>query len=259
MTNDISERPLDHATARIVAELAAALLPPLTSDVREAVVTEIVKELAALSERREQSAEDLLAPFLRLREEIGRTGSETTASFAAAEASVKRCVSELSASMDRFNERMESITARLTQAADELGRQSSGQFTALSSALDSVKPGLDDETLEDMTGLLRFLKEAIPGWEGILKADGRMQTRELSEFSAEMSELTKDMKLSLTAAVRERAEKDAAQGEKRRQLLEENGRAMELRLARLEKIVMLTGAVSAFFWVTLLLLGLLGP
>jgi hypothetical protein len=259
LTSDISNRPLDHATARIVAELAAALLPPLTSDVKKAVTAEILKELAALSERQEQRAEELFAPFLRLREEIGRAGSEAAASFAAAEASVKRSESELSASINRFGERMESIAARLTQAADELGRQSSGQFTALSSALDSVKPGLDDETLEDVAGLLRFLKEAIPGWEGVLKADGRMQTRELSEFSAEMSELTKDMKLNLTTAVRESAEKDAARREEKQRLLEENWRTMELRLAKLEKIVILTGAVSAFFWVTLLLLSLLGP
>jgi hypothetical protein len=205
-------RPLDHATARIVAELAAALLPSLSSDVREAVAGE-----------------------------IGRAGSETAASFTAAGMSVRQSVSGLSSSM-------EDVAARLTRTADELARQSSGQFTALSSAL---------ETLEDMAGLLRFLKEAIPGWEGVLKADGRMQTRELSEFSAEMSELAKDMKLNLTAIARESAEKNAVRDEERRKLFEERGRAMERRLARLEKIIVLTGAVSAFFWVTLLIVLLL--
>ncbi|MDR1649012.1 MAG: hypothetical protein LBR71_02020 [Synergistaceae bacterium] len=202
-------RPLDHATARIVAELAAALLPSLSSDVKEVVA-----------------------------EETGRAGAEMTASFSAAETSMRQSVSELSSS----------VAARLTRTADELARQSSGHFAALSSAL---------ETLEDMAGLLRFLKEAIPGWEGVLKADGRMQTRELSEFSAEMSELAKDMKLSLTAIARESAEKGAVRDEAGRKLLEENGRAMERRLARLEKIVVLTGAVSAFFWVTLLIVFLL--
>ncbi|MDR1651241.1 MAG: hypothetical protein LBR87_05595 [Synergistaceae bacterium] len=211
-------RPLDHATARIVAELAAALLPPLTSDMREAVAGE-----------------------------IGRAGSEMTGSFAAAEASVRQSVSELSSG----------IAARLTQVADELARQSSGQFTALSSALASAKPGLGDEVLEDAAGLLRFLKEAIPRWEGALKADGRMQTRELSEFSAEMSELAKEMKLSLSAVARESAERSAARDEERRKLLEESGRAMERRLTRLEKIVVLTGVVCAFFWTTLLIVLLL--
>ena len=232
LTGNISERPLDHATARIVAELAAALLPTLTSDVRETVAAEIAKGTPAPP--------------------ANMASSETAASFTAAEASVERSVSELSSSMERLRERMESAAARLTQAADELARQSSGQFSALSSALASVKPGLDDETLEDVTGLLRFLKEAIPGWEGVLKADGRMQTRELSEFSAEMSELAKDIKLSLAAAVRENAEKGAVRDEERRRLLEESGRMTERRLEKLEKIVILTGAVSAFFWLTLL-------
>jgi hypothetical protein len=196
LTNDIpdvSSRPLDHATARIVAELAAALLPPLTAEMKESVAAE--------------------------------------------------------------------VAVRLNQTADELARQSSAQFAAFSSALASVKPvigdeslgGSIDETLQEIAGLLRFLKEAIPGWEGVLKADGRMQTRELSEFSAEMSELVKDMKLNLAAAARESAEKAAARDGERRRLLEESGRTTESRLARLEKLVILTGAVSAFLWAALLL------
>jgi ABC-type transporter Mla subunit MlaD len=244
---------LDHATARIVAELAAALLPSLTSDVKEAVAAEVARgarQAAALPERRGEDAGEELVSLHRA--SLQRF-SETAASFAAAEASVERSVSELSSLMERFCERMEGVAARLAQAADDLARQSSGQFTALSSTLASVKSGLDDETLEDVAGTLRFLKEAIPGWEGVLKADGRMQTRELSEFSAEMSELSKDMKLSLAAIVRESAEKGAARDEERRKAAEENGQAMERRLARLEKIAVLTGAASAFFWLMTLL------
>ncbi|MDR2175313.1 MAG: hypothetical protein LBO82_05175 [Synergistaceae bacterium] len=261
--SDVAGRPLDHATARIVAELAAALLPSLKSDVRETVAAEIAKGLstaaAALPAPRSLGAEEPLASLRRFQEAIGRVGSEMTASFAAADASVERSVSDLASSMERFRECMEGfrecmegVAARLAQTADELARQSSGQFAALSSALASVKTGLDDETLEEMTGLLRFLKEAIPAWEGALKADGRMQTRELSEFSAEMSELAKDMKLNLVSIARESAEKGAARDEERRRLLEESGRAAARRLEKLEKIVILTGAVSAFFWVTLL-------
>jgi hypothetical protein len=269
LSGDGFERPLDHATARIVAELAAALLPSLTSDVKEAVAKEVQ---AALPEQREEGAEEALASLHRValhraslhraslqqaslerfQEEIGRVGSDMTASFAAAEASVERSVSELSSLAERFCERMESAAARLAQAADELARQSSGQFTALSSTLASVKSGPDDGILEDVAGTLRFLKEAIPGWEGVLKADGRMQTRELSEFSSEMSELAKDMKSSLAAIVRESAEKGAARDEERRRAAEENGTLIERRLAKLEKLSVLTAAASAFFWLTLL-------
>jgi hypothetical protein len=258
--SDISERPLDHATARIVAELAAALLPSLTSVVKEAVAAEIAKKPpGASADDRTRGAEASLAPLRRFQEEISAAGAGMAGSFAAAEASMERSVSEmnqsvsgLSSSTERFCERMEEIAARLAQTADDLARQSSGQFTAFSSALASVKTGLDDETLEDVTRLLRFLKEAIPGWEGVLKADGRMQTRELSEFSAEMSDLVKDMKLGLTALARENAEKSAARDEEGRRFLEESGQAADRRLAKLEKIVILTAAVSAFFWVTLL-------
>jgi hypothetical protein len=203
---------LDHATARIVAELAAALLPPLTAGVKAAVAEEIAK----------------------------RTENEESARQTA------------SSSIERFGERMEEAAARLTRVAEELARQSSGQFAALSSALASVKPALDDEALEDVAGLLRFLKEAIPGWEGVLKADGRMQTRELSEFSAEMSELAKDIKLSLAASARESAEKGAARDEERRRFAEESARAMERRLTRLEKIAVSAGVISALFWVAVL-------
>ena len=264
MTSNDSERPLDHATARIVAELAAALLPSLTSGMKETVAAEIAKGLpAALSNDRQSSdAEESLTLLRRFREEAGKASSELAASFVAAgvsaersAAEMKRSVSELSSSMERFRERMENVAARLAQAADELSRQSSGQFAAFSSTLStltSVKTGLDDETLEDVIRLLRFLKEAIPGWEGVLKADGRMQTRELSEFSAEMSELAKEMKQGLASAVRESAEKSAVRDGERRRFFEESGRTAERRLAKLEKIVILTGIASALFWVTLL-------
>lgn len=86
------------------------------------------------------------------------------------------------------------------------------------------------------------LKQSITEWEGVLKADGRAHTRELSEFSAEMSEVIKDMKGSVTALVREAVEHETSRDAEWRLMLKKTEQNLERKLARLERIALILGA-----------------
>ncbi|MDR1376772.1 MAG: hypothetical protein LBJ22_04605, partial [Synergistaceae bacterium] len=109
------------------------------------------------------------------------------------------------------------------------------------------------ETLAPET--LNVLKNAISNWEGVLKADGHAQTRELSEFSSEISELLRDMGASLPQTLKDAAEKAmASRGDQWAAVLLESRRVMEKRMARLEKIMVVSGAVSAILLAAVLIL-----
>jgi hypothetical protein len=202
-SGDTSERPLDHATARIVAELAAALLPHL----QETLAGEMKNAVESLSVRTHHGVEETLIALERL-----KTASDAiVASLNAAEKSMQG---------------MSGILSSLAKIHEQLGA-----FT--------VQPAAAAEGLE-------ALKNAISAWEGVLKADGHAQTRELSEFSSELSELIRDMGVSLPQTVKATAEKViTSRNDEWVKTALENKTVMEKRLARLEKIAVVSGAISA--------------
>ena len=99
----------------------------------------------------------------------------------------------------------------------------------------------NEDTAAETLALLRSLEAALPGWEGILKADGRAHTRELSELSAEMSELLRDTRSTLLTEVRDVVEKEFAKRDERlERFLRESATQTELK-----KIVVASTAISA--------------
>jgi hypothetical protein len=213
----LAERPLDHATARIVAELAAALLPHL----QETLAVELKSAVEALSIRTRHGVQEALSAL----ELLKVASDEVTASLNAAETSIGEMSSGILPSLSRICERL-------------------GTF--------AVQPAAGNERLDATLGAL---KNAIANWEGVLKADGHAQTRELSEFSSELSELVRDMGVSLPQAVKDTTEKAMTSwdGEWVKTVLE-NRVVMEKRLARLEKIVVVFGAISAILLAVVVLI-----
>lgn len=201
MSSDTSERPLDHATTRIVAELAAALLPRL----QETLADELKNAAESLSIQTHHGVEETLAALERLK----TTSDEIAASLNAAEESMRE---------------MSVMLSSLAKIREQLG--TTVQPVAAAEALDA-------------------LKNAISAWEGVLKADGHAQTRELSEFSSELSELIRDMGVSLPQTVKNTAEKViTSRNDAWVKTVEEYKDVTERRLARLEKIIVVSGAIS---------------
>jgi hypothetical protein len=161
--NNIYDRPLDHATARIVTELAAAILEPLKEDIKKTVY--------------------------------------------------------------------EAIELKIGPSNHVVAQPET------------------PETSDGLQKLLRTISEDVGAWEGILKAEGVAQTKELSEFSSEISDLVKDIKSSLISALDKAArgafEKDVERGERLRKFTELGMSALEKRLLKLEKIALVSGVILA--------------
>ncbi|GHS92715.1 hypothetical protein AGMMS50276_01210 [Synergistales bacterium] len=184
--NETTSRPLDHATARIVTELAAAILEPLKEDIKK-TIHEAIELKISVAAKSCTVTEPLSSPAVR---------PETS----------------------------------------EISRKT--------------------EISEDLQQLLRALSEDIRAWEGILKAEGVAQTRELSEFSSEISDLVKDIKSSLpfliSQAVCDASEKNINHGERLQKLTEGALSEVERRLLKLEKIALISGVILAFLLIVAL-------
>ena len=103
MTSE-TERPLDHATARIVAELAASLLPRL----QETLAAELKNAVEALSVQAGRSVEETLTALARL-----KAASEgIVTSLDAAGTSIKGMSFDALPSLSRLCEQWEALAAQ---------------------------------------------------------------------------------------------------------------------------------------------------
>jgi ABC-type transporter Mla subunit MlaD len=199
LTNDVDDRPLDHTTARVVVELAGTLLPRL----EEIIVAELGKAVEALPDRTNRGVEETMAALARLT----KASDEIAASLDTAEESVRNVSNGVLPAFSNICEQLDSFAARSASSVEAAGAKG-----------------------------LQALREAMANWEGVLKADGRAQTRELSEFSSELSDLTRGLESILPQAVRDAVEKAMTirQGEWEKAMLEQK-QTLENKLARIEK------------------------
>ncbi|MDR1873939.1 MAG: hypothetical protein LBQ90_02845 [Synergistaceae bacterium] len=205
------ERPLDHTTARIVAELAAALLPRL----REAVTAELLRAAESAPQRTDEGVEEMLLALKSLK----NTAEETAALLGATQRSLEQTTSGVLSRLERLPDLLEAFVAQ-------------------------VRDGNEQAT--ENRRLLETLQRAMPAWEGVLRADGRAHTRELSELSSEVSEVLRDARADLSSAVKETMEKESEKrGERLEELLREHRETLTRRVARFEKIVAAVGLISA--------------
>jgi DNA repair exonuclease SbcCD ATPase subunit len=231
---------LDHVTARVVAELAAVLLPPLET----AVAVEVSKALNALPKRSDQAFNETLTSLKQLQE----SGEAIAGALNAAKDSIGETSADILPAFSRISERMDVAAAQLEQCISQLVEQ----------AIAGPKAKFD--ALGEVTKSLHTVESAISNWEGILKAEGRVQTRELSEFSSEVLELVKDMRSDLPRALRETVEKAvASRDDEWTRVVRESSQAIEAKLAGFEKIVALVGIVivTSLAVIAMVLLGYL--
>jgi hypothetical protein len=200
---------LDHATARVVSELASALLPRL----EEILVAELRKEVEALPDRTSQGVEEMMTVLTRLT----KTSDKIVVSLNAAEESVRNVSKGVLPAFSNICGQLDSFAARSASVVESAEAKG-----------------------------LQALREATANWEGILKADGRAQTRELSELASEFSELARGMESILPQAVKEAVEKAMAlhRGEWEKAILEQT-RILGKRLAKIEKTLAVGWGVAA--------------
>ena len=209
MRTETPERQLDHATARIITELAAVLLPHL----KETVSAELTKTIESLPINVDREVEEALSSLKRLQVLF----EDMTNALNSAQSSALRLSNEL-LPLSRTCEILNTATARLEQLASE-------------SSIDSVQ----------VNEILRSIEMSISDWGGILKSSGRAQTKELSEFSAEVYDMVGGMKSILPTMLGEILEKTlSSRTEDWLRTTGENSRVLEARLSKLEKIAKVT-------------------
>ncbi|MDR2529136.1 MAG: hypothetical protein LBD04_09000 [Synergistaceae bacterium] len=164
------EQSLDHATARVVKELADALLPSLREAVREDLT-------AALSIRTGHVGE--LADVLGRLREAGN----------GADAALRDAVKSLNGAAEEARAALTSACQRLEAFVPGVPKEDQPQVS------------------EEVRGLLHAVEEAVSNWEGVLRADGRAHTRELNAFSTEIADLVKVLVPDLGRMLGEAVEK----------------------------------------------------
>jgi len=220
MKAETTERPLDHATARLITELAAALLPYL----KETISAELSRAIESLQINADREAKEEFPSLKRIQVLF----EDMTNALNSAQSSALSVSNEL-LYLSRACENLSAATARIEQLAS-------------GAPADSAR----------INEILHSMEVSINDWGGILKSSGRAQTKELSEFSAEVYELIGGMKSILPTTLGEILKNAlSSYTEEWFRTTGENARALETRLTKLEKITKIILAEGVVFIVCL--------
>jgi hypothetical protein len=217
MTTEAQTHQPDHATTRIVTELAAALLPHL----KETVSSELTRTIESLPINVDRELKEALSSLKHIR----AVCEDMKAALGSAQSAASLLSQEL-LPLPRACETMNEATVRLEQ---------------LMTKLDALEAAQTNETL-------RSLEAAVHDWRGILKANGRAQTKELIDFSAEVAEQVGWLKSSVPVMVEEILEKKLQpSGGEQPRTSAESVSALETRLIKLEKMIIVGGIFMIAF------------
>ena len=208
--------PLDHASARIVSELAARLLPPLK------------EELSAL---RTLEDEEKDAAWRRIREAVSELAARPNTK---PEGDLERWEA-LAHSLEDTNRRIALLEGAISQLKATVENIAALQRAPASSPPDS-SPSHEGAPFppEREAPLLDLMENRIPIWEGLLRAHNQAQSRELNALSVELAELQNETREAMARTLREALEQEladcSAQWSRRLEALRNDMRAMQKRL-----------------------------
>ena len=211
--------PLDHASARIVSELAARLLPPLK------------EELSAL---RTLEDEEKDAAWRRIREAVSELAARPRVE---PEGDPARWEA-LARSLEDTNRRIALLEGAISQLKAAVENIAELQRAPAAASHPDPSPSSDkggNELPPDREVPLSDLMEnRIPAWEGLLRAHNQAQSRELNALSVELAELQNETREAMARTLREALEQEladcSAQWSRRLEALRNDMRAMQKRL-----------------------------
>ena len=209
--------PLDHASARIVSELAARLLPPLR------------EELSAL---RTLEDEEKDAAWRRIREAVSELAARPRVEPEGDPAHWEA----LARSLEDTNRRIALLEGAISQPKAAVENIAELQRAPASSHPDSSPSNGVGAPFppEREAPLLDLMENRIPIWEGLLRAHNQAQSRELNALSVELAELQNETREAMARTLREALEQEladcGAQWSRRLEALRNDMRAMQKRL-----------------------------
>ena len=211
--------PLDHASARIVSELAARLLPPLK------------EELSAL---RALEDEEKDAAWRRIGEAVSELAARPNTK---PEGDLERWEA-LAHSLEDTNRRIalpEGAISQLKAAVENIAELQRVPASSLPDPSPSDEEEEGDELPPDREApLLDLMENRIPAWEGLLRAHNQAQSQELNALLMELAELQSETREAIARALREALERELAdcsvQWSRRLEALRDEMRTMRKRL-----------------------------
>ena len=209
--------PLDHASARIVSELAARLLPPLK------------EELSAL---RTLEDEEKDAAWRRIREAVSELAARPRVEPEGDPAHWEA----LARSLEDTNRRIALLEGAISQPKAAVENIAELQRAPASSHPDSSPSEEEGAQLppDREAPLLDLMENRIPIWEGLLRAHNQAQSRELNALSVELAELQNETREAMAQTLREALEQEladcSAQWSRRLEALRNDMRTMQKRL-----------------------------
>ena len=211
--------PLDHASARIVSELAARLLPPLKEE---------LSVLRTLEDREKDAA------WRRIGEAVSELAARPNTK---PEGDLERWEA-LAHSLEDTNRRIASLEEAMSKLGDAVENIAELQRVPASS-LPDPSPSDEEEEGDELppdreAPLLDLMENRIPAWEGLLRAHNQAQSQELNALSMELAELQSETREAIARALREALERELAdcsvQWSRRLEALRDEMRTMRKRL-----------------------------
>ena len=210
--------PLDHASARIVSELAARLLPPLKEE---------------LSTLRTLEGEEKDAAWRRIREAVSELAARPRVEPEGNPAHWEA----LARSLEDTNRRialLEGAISQLKAAVENIAELQRAPAAASPDSSPSSDEGGNELPPDREAPLSDLMENRIPIWEGLLRAHNQAQSRELNALSVELAELQNETREAMARTLREALEQEladcSAQWSRRLEALRNDMRAMQKRL-----------------------------
>ena len=250
---------LDPTTARLAAELAANILPPLTESLMSAIPA---ADFSGALERSNRLAQDLRSSL----EKVVRSGiDEDRAGRSVLLQSISSVLEDMSALKRTAEKIPASVDAALktkpdTQTIDIQGleKKIDGITGMLEELIHGVKSfgeayAADREQHTPLVAqhiysgndaqLEQLVNSSLPGLEGLLRANAKAQSKELEEFSREVSEQLKQNNAALIHEVSVKVGEEVARygAEMMSRLNDERKGQFERMAGRLKMVMWLAG------------------
>ena len=215
---------LDPTTARLVAELAASMLPALTKALASAVPA---GDFAGAAERMNRTATDLrneITKAMRSGIDDSRAGRSIIMQSLG---TLTEEILSLRKSLDRMPDILQSginsINIQPQQVASEPPENVMNMLDEISSRIDALTQGVkaffetyaEQREIDGATSIpisqAGINADVISGLEGLIKAEGKTHSKELEELSREISALVEENNTALVHEVREAVSEEIAE------------------------------------------------
>ena len=274
---------LDPTTARLAAELASNILPALTKSLMSAIPS---ADFTGVFERSSKASQELrthIEKIIRSDIEENRTArnvllqseamlTQSISGILEDISALKRAAEKLPVSIDsalkaqaktetagkgnkEIMEKLEGISAQLEEIIH--GLKSFGE--AYASDREQQTPFVSQNIYSGSDAQLeKLLSDSLPGLEGLLRANAKAQSRELEEFSREMTALHEQNNKALIHEVSVKVGEEIARyGEEMQGRLNDERRGQFEQITKMLKIVMGISGGCVFLTVIALIMMLL--